>query len=186
MPMPRIDTYWRNRVRELAEQNPRVSSRKITAQLEGEAKALKREDWPSEKSVRNIIAEHRDAPEQERRLYRLVYWPESFTGNPDLPWESAREVLVAMSYIEKYQPGGVGGRPTIRMAKWYWRLYLVDPNGGISGRVHLARMLAAYEAGDRSGTDATWRSVERQLVSPDSDEGVIARTSDVEYRGVSR
>src|SRR5581483_1271888 len=86
----KIDDYWRDRVRQLTEAEPRLSSIKICDRLKTEAAESDppRNDWPSEKTIRNIMAEHRAAPPEVRREYSLVKWPESF-GTRDLPWASA-------------------------------------------------------------------------------------------------
>ncbi len=160
MPMPRIDIYWRNRVRELAEQNPRLSSRRIAARLEEEAAALERTDSPSEKSVRTIMAEHRKASPEERRSFSGVHWPESF-GTPELPWEAAPAVLDLVRLTE-------GTRPTVRVARWFWRLTLAGlADNSPEERAMWALLAAECEFSD--GTDGVWRSIEQRLLQPESD-----------------
>ena len=136
MPRPRIDRYWQERIRELTEQNPEWSSAKIAQRLEEEANQLGRNDWPSEKACRNYMAIHRQAGEHERRQYRLTYWPVSF-GTPELPWEAAPAVLEAVRMTCE------DGRPTVRTAKWYWRLSLAAPDMEPKDRLNMARQMAA-------------------------------------------
>jgi hypothetical protein len=157
MPRPRIDRYWQERIRELTEQNPRLSSTKIAARLEEEAHALERADWPSEKACRNYMALHRNAPEEERRQYRLARWPESF-GTPDLPWEAAPAVLEAV------RVAGEAYRPTVRTVKWYWRLTLAWPESQPEDRLEMARVLAVAEATDPAMASDTVRAIESILL----------------------
>lgn len=169
VPRPRIDNYWQQRIKEETEQNIGLGSSKLATQLEQEAARLGRDDPPGEKSVRNYMKGHRAAPEHERRLYRKVYWPESF-GKPELPWESAPAVLEAMRACEDRRED----RPTVRTAMWFWRLALAEP--GIpapSGRrdwartlLGWARNLAACEASGLDGANETWRNMERRLLHP--------------------
>lgn len=163
MPNRRIDGHWRERIRELTEQNPRLSSRKIAERLEAEAREADRIDWPSEKTVRNIMAEHRGASERERRQYALAHWPESFENNPDLPWEAARLILEGMRIHG-------GKRPTVRAAKWLWRLSLANQaSPDVDSRYalwDLAKIMAAVEASGLPGKEETWRGIERTLLNP--------------------
>lgn len=159
MPRPRIDRHWQERIRELTEQNPKWGSLKIARQLEKEAKELRRNDWPSEKACRNYMARHREVPEHERRQYRLVYWPESF-GTPELPWEAAPAVLEAIRIA------GEDKRPTVRTAKWYWRLTVAAPDMRPEDRLEMARHLAAVEASDLPSAAESWRGFEWKLLHP--------------------
>jgi hypothetical protein len=179
VPRRKIEQLWRDRVRELTEQNPRWSSRRIAAQLEAEGKELGRDDWPSEKTVRNIMKEHRDAPESERQLYRQVYWPESF-GTPELPWEAAPIVLEAIR-VHRLDtapwdrwPIGTDGRPTVRTATWFWRFTLAAPPEmpGLE-RLKWARLLAACDSSGLPGVEATYRAIEKRLIDPESPPGPL-------------
>lgn len=183
MPRPRIDIFWRDRVKELVEQNPRLGSRKINEQLEAEATVLKRVDWPSEKTVRNIMKEHRAAPEQERRLYGQVFWPESF-GTPELPWESAPAVLEAIRLSEEGRFSSATWtasvtepyRPTVRTAKWLWRLALAEPDMRARDRLGWARCLADIDASGSPYADRAYREMEGEL---------LHGLSEAQYEGMS-
>ena len=168
MARSRIDPYWIERIRQLTER--RGGSTTITAQLKAEAKREGREKPPSEKTVRTYIKEHHAAPEHERRLYRQVYWPESFINNPDLPWEAAPVVLEAMRACEDKKED----RPTVRTAKWLWRLALATPYmaasdqpGWARDRLDWARILAACEASGLPKAEETWRWMEWRLLHPE-------------------
>lgn len=173
MPRPRIDAIWRARVKELTEQGPQRSGRQIAEMLKAEAAVAERDDWPSEKTVRNIMAEHRATPIEERRLYNQVFWPESF-GTPELPWEAASVVLEAIRDVG----GDKVNRPTVRTAKWVWRLSLAGSDMSLWERLLLARNLAACEASALPNAEETWRSIEIQLIHPErTQKGFVTMTT---------
>lgn len=150
MPRPPIDEHWQRRVREIHEAYPKLSSRRIYTRLEEEGQQLQRDDWPSEKSIRNILAAHRNASEQERRQYRQAWWPESF-GTPELPWESSRAVLGFVRFCDERQIP----HPTVRQAKWYWRLHLAAPGMPMLEAAELAGALSGVESARNLGSEAT-------------------------------
>lgn len=159
MPRQKIDHHWQERIRELTEQNPGWSSSRVAQRLKEEAHRLGRNDWPSEKTVRNYMALHREASEHERRQYRLTYWPESF-GTPELPWEAAPAVLEAIRIA------GEDNRPTVRTAKWYWRLALAASALHPRERLDMARKMAAAEASGLARAAESWRGFEWKLIHP--------------------
>jgi hypothetical protein len=171
MPRPKIDVYWRDRVKELTEQNPRMSSRKITERLEQTAAKLERTGCPSEKSVRNIMKEHRATGPEVRRLYDQVLWPESF-GTPELPWESASVVLEAIRVAEagRYSSGaeepprGEPYRPTVRMAQWIWRLALAEPGMHPLTQLGFSASLAAADSDTPEEAGKMHRDIEGCLL----------------------
>ncbi|MGE5618089.1 MAG: hypothetical protein ACM3US_02395 [Sphingomonadaceae bacterium] len=127
--------------------------------LKAEAKRLGRNDPPSEKTVRTYAKIQREAPEHERRQYRLVYWPESF-GTPELPWEAAPAVFEAIRMT------GEESRPTVRTAKWYWRLFLAAPDMAPKDRLRTARQMAAVEVSDLPRAAQSWRLFEWKMLHP--------------------
>lgn len=159
MPRPPIDSYWVERIHELTENNPQLGSSKMSVRLQEEAKRLGRDDWPSEKACRNYKAKHKDLPEHERRQYRFVYWPESF-GTPELPWEASPAVLEVLRFC------GGDDRPTVRVAKWYWRVSLVTPQMPPKDRLNWARTIAAVEVSGLPLSGETMRGFEWKLIHP--------------------
>ncbi len=132
MPRQPIDRWYVERIKELWE-NERLSSKAITARIEELARQHGRHDYPSERSVRRILQEHRQAPEVEREAFRYAKWPDACLDGT-LPWE-AGPLLLALARA------GVLVRKTT--AVWLWRVSLAAPEAPFSVRVECAIRLAA-------------------------------------------
>lgn len=159
MPRPKIDLYWRNRVRSLVESPPngeRLTDRAIASQLEQEARELGRDDSPGERSVGRIRKEHEGAPERERREYRAFRWPLSMQQGA-LAWEAAPAALELMRNAKHASP------PPMRLVKWFWRVTLAVPDAPFVVRCRLAQWLAAEEAVDPAGA-IMHRAVEVEMM----------------------
>lgn len=178
MPNRPIDEYWKTRalILLLNSKGPRLSGRKIARILEDEATKEGRNDWPSERTVLNWMKEEREKmSSEERRQYQFVYWPESFLGNPDLPWEAAPVVLEAIRQLEREG----GGRPTVRTAEWLWRLRLAAPNESVDFLLSLAQILSVKSTSSaKLGDIGRW--VEKLLLHPDSNGEQITLQAPIE------
>lgn len=96
--------------------------------------------------------------------YRYVYWPESFQAG-DLPWEAAAVVLELMEdHRQRHQraPDIWTERPTVRLARWFWRVTQAAPDAPKGWRSEFAGALARAEALGTLGRTA--RNVEKLLL----------------------
>lgn len=146
MPKP-TDEYWVRRIHDIVGVDERKSIAKIEEQLEQEEakKFSPRTDIPRGNTIRRI----RDRfPKSERVTYRPVAWPESF-GNPDLPWESGAAIFELWRHLR--------GRPSLRVARAYWRVTLAAPAASVPARHGMAAHLLNYDP----------REVEMAILSTD-------------------
>lgn len=147
MARPPIDAHWRDRVRTLAQNEPRLRSVKIARLLEQEAADLGRDDYPSEKSVRNIIKDHHQQPEEEQRTYDA--WTLSEKTSAD-----ARVVLDVLTEITARTKGKTYFI-TRNEAKWILAVAAVAPDLPAFETYILARAyLLASEKGDHDSLAA--------------------------------
>ncbi len=79
MPRPKTDLFWVHKVREIVENEPRRSAKSIELQLEHHAANMPepRQDWPRDRTIRDIRKKHLDATPAERRQYAYFHWPET-------------------------------------------------------------------------------------------------------------
>ena len=179
MPQPRIPRFWRERIMALLAQTEqsmkRPSDKRVWSVLVKEAEGLKvdpspqtrdlADRVPSERTISRIRKEEWPHLSAEKRAqYREFQWPESMERG-DLPWEAAKAALL-LSYTRQAR---FVGRPTIRQAKWFWRLSLAAPDLVLEEHLRATDLLAVWEAiGDRPGdhvrgiewylTYAPWRA----------------------------
>ncbi len=141
--------------------NPKATYRKLEEEAEKAAVEMGRDDPPSERTLRRLRRRWETLQAHERAQYGYVHWPETFEAGL-LPWEASRAIL---DLIALYQDKG-WGRPTVRMAKWYWRLASVLPDTPNEdrrpAREQMARILAAIEASSKPRHDKL-RQIERYL-----------------------
>jgi hypothetical protein len=150
---PRVDVYWEQRIRALSEINPKVGSGAIQTALEQEAARLGRDDPPSKSSVSRIIRRHRSESEQERRVHRQFFWPESCQRG-DLPPEAGRAGLELLHFLwTKWRL-----RPTVRSVRWFWVVSEAAPDAPVVDRFAAARRLATFDILGSLATEG--RSVE--------------------------
>lgn len=170
MPRRPVDAYWRERVRQLVENEPGRSPRSIAALLAREGRARQRYGWPSERTVRRLRDEHRARSEPERAHYREVRWPETMEQGA-LPWEASAALLELLR-----QRASFNTRPTVREARWFWRVTQAAPDAPVRSRATLAGWLAAWEAlGAGEIPEVEVRRVEGYLsYRPWTDQGAIA------------
>lgn len=121
MPRPKTDLRYAERVAVLAEEGWRPAA--IFRVIESEARDSGVVDYPSERTVRRLYEQHRQLPERVRREDAAFRWPAAMESGA-LPWEASRAALELLRYRDEARLG----RPTVRHAKWYWRLTLADPD----------------------------------------------------------
>ncbi len=136
----KVDPFWEECLKSVKASQPSWGAGRICRELERQAESGNRTDAPSERWVGEFL--RRKLP-QDLTEYRLLYWPESMERR-DLPWEAsaaALELLVSRRG---------SGRPSIRLAKWLWRVTLAAPGCSLEERYNCAAWLSAREVlGDR-------------------------------------
>ena len=148
MPRPKTDQKWIEAIRNLAANEPALSSRAILTRLEGMAAQLGRNDWPSERTIRRILKEFQGLPEEQRTEYRHLAWPR-FAEQGAMPWEAGRAVLELLGYCRVQFPDY---KPTVHLGKWYWRTTLAAPDINTERRFGIALDLATIDAGQPADT----------------------------------
>lgn len=165
MARPKIHTYWQERIRTIVANEPNVTNADIHKRLVEEAQQQGRDDYPSIKTVGNYRRQFELAPEEEQYPYRVLRWPDSFLHGA-LPWEaSAAAVELLQEWVKRH---GVG-RPTNRLALWYWRVRLARPDLPASECLRIATLAADTERGLRP--EKTMRMLEADLLMPDGAAG---------------
>lgn len=161
MPRPKVDQDWVTVIYSLKANEPKLGARAILTRLQ---KARNdggiSEKCPGLRTVGRYLKEWPGLPEEERRLYRELSWPESFERG-DLPWEASQAalellrvwawpppMLETMFEPEALQSLGLSyptARPSIRLARWFWRLTQAAPDADASERRKIAEWLEAAE-----------------------------------------
>jgi hypothetical protein len=105
-------------------------------------------DPPSERWVsqwlRNDWPKVRD---NERRQYGLVRWPGSFESGA-LPWEMSPQCLELLLLRQRLAEHKLGEwRPTVRLARWFYRISMAAPRLDARHRHVLAFMMTGHENG---------------------------------------
>lgn len=155
MPQPKIPGYWREKVKGLLSQHDgRISDRAIFQVLRDEARKLwdspdaemraLADSFPSQRTIGRIRSdEWVPMSSEEKAQYRLVSWPDTFQRG-DLPWEASAATLELLAIwlesdlfqkfvlAQRDDPLGpldlLMGRPTVRLAEWYWRVTQAAPD----------------------------------------------------------
>lgn len=138
MPRTPIDAFWIEKIYTLRADNPRRGARAIKAQLERIGREIDRSDWPEERTIAKYISTFDRLPEHEKQRYHSVYWPETFERGI-LPWEAAAACLELLNEHQGKE------RPTVRLARWFWRVTLAAPDAPAFYRRNYAGWLAAAE-----------------------------------------
>ena len=134
----RIHPYWEHKIVFLKVNNPNWGAERISTKIEKEAVRDQRDDCPSEATVRRVIKRSYNlVNNEERRKYRLFFWPESML-NGDLPWEASepgiqllRRLIVS---VDKDTENSFETRrslelirPTVRQVEWLWHVNQAIP-----------------------------------------------------------
>ena len=145
MPRPRIARGWKEAIWSIVANPPaneRLTDQAIVKRLKAVAPRIGRTDVPSARSVGRVRKEFFEQPEQVRREYHRLHWPESME-NGSLPWEASAAALELLRMPAK-------GRPPARLVKWFYRLTLAVPDAPLKDRKNRAIFLAMNEAADTS------------------------------------
>ncbi len=117
----RMDPQWIEKVKSIkANERARWGAPRITRALEEEAAREGRYDCPSERAVSSIL---RKIAAEDLREYRFLYWPDTFERG-DLPWEASEAALELLA-LKEFAPGEA--RPSVRLARWFWRITQAAP-----------------------------------------------------------
>jgi hypothetical protein len=76
---------------------------------------------PSIKTIGRYMSEYDALPIKEQENYRLFHWP-FHMGSDDLPWTASSRLLALVRYLDENDHP----RPTVRVAKWFWRVALTQ------------------------------------------------------------
>jgi len=156
MARPKIKSYWRQRIREITENEPRIGPARIERRLEEEANRLGRSDYPKERTIGRIQREFRRKPEEERLGYREFRWPESMECRA-LPWEATLAGLELLRQFRSFKK-----RPLVGLVRWFWRISQIAPDAPYSLRFIAAQELFYREAFGRADP-AAWESTARHF-----------------------
>src|SRR5205823_1337322 len=140
VPREKTDQYWVQRVWALASEDG-MRSPAIYRAVMAEGERQKRNDYPSERQIRRLLADYRALPEHERREHAYFTWPDTMLTGA-LPWEASRAVLDLVQWRMDQERD----QPTVRLAKWFWRLRLAVPSIPVDAGEWLAEHLAAGES----------------------------------------
>jgi hypothetical protein len=146
MPRPSIDPFWREQVRSITANNPRLGPGPLLKQLETVGAQVGRRDWPSQRTIGRIQAQFRLTPEAVRREYLEFRWPEAMERG-DLPWEATLVAIECLRAVRE-DTHGLGPlvkpreRPSISVVRWLWRVTLAVPDQPLRQRLFWALLLA--------------------------------------------
>lgn len=160
MPRQRISHDWIARVYAATAQDPKMPADALADLLAAQARNEGRDDFPSARTVARRQAEFRNLTAVEQEDYRLYFFPETHErASHDLPWESAAACLDLTEHLaERF-----GRRPTVRLAKWFWRVTMARPGLVTENRYFAARWLAIWEIFEPEHGTLDRRRLERLL-----------------------
>ena len=150
MPQPAVDKRVRASAFVMFAEDAPPTTKEIRARLisaaADAAKAGTPFKIPSERTIRRLHQEYKqDLTDEERSQYRQLKWPESMemvVAITELPWDASASVLELLA-LWQHERGG--RRPTIRQAKWFWRITLAVPDAPLPSRECSSWILAAHE-----------------------------------------
>ncbi len=138
MAKARTHLYWKRWVWRLKGDNPSLSAVEIEERLQALVKEAPKNSGspPAARTIRDIVKEPRPAGIREEEFLSFR-WPQSMERG-DLPWEASERCLELLRHLQ-------GERPSVRLAKWFWRVSLAIPNEPIGRRHALAQWLDTIE-----------------------------------------
>jgi len=155
----KVSSFWRERIREITENEPRLGPARIARRLEEEASNLKRNDYPSERTIGRMQREFRRQPEEERHGYREFRWPETLELGV-LPWGAARAGLELLGYFQQEW----GRRPLVGLVAVFWRVSQAAEDAPFEDRYIAAREMyhrKVFGQTNKADWDPTMRYWER-------------------------
>ena len=138
MPKPKTDPRYEEIIGSLAEEG--LKPPKILELVEKIAEAAGWTDAPHLRTVQRLYGDYLKLPLEVRREQGLFRWPRTMELGL-LPWDASRSVLDLLRYRDQQ---GLP-RPTVRVAKWYWRIRLASPGIPIQRAEKWAALYATIE-----------------------------------------
>ena len=168
MPQRPIHEYWKDRIFHHAAQGEGLGA--THRLLVGESANLEphlRVEYGPAPSVRSIarirLSDWDPKSKEEKDLYREFYYPEAMEHS-QLPWEASAACLELLGRVFIGAATGLGEkRPTIRLARAFWRITLAAPDLSARKRVRFARMWSAWEALGSNSNQQDRRNLESYL-----------------------
>lgn len=156
MPRPKVNQDWVNVIYMLKGEDEKLGARAILARLqEARASAGVSQRCPGLRTVGRYLREWANMPEENRKLWRLFFWPESMPV-ADLPWEASTTILELLGECQKRR----WRRPTVRLGAWFWRATRAAPEAPFGERYEVALVLYGAEI---AGRPLGWRRAEAWL-----------------------
>jgi hypothetical protein len=150
MPMPKTDQWYVLRIHQYVATGLKAPT--IHKRLVKDGEKAGRSDWPSLRTVHRYCDEYEKLPESVKAEQARFRWPETMRWGL-LPWEASQAALELLALQHRYDQALTEkdpaipprGRPTVRDAKWFWRLSLAAPTLPRESALRLAKELAAIE-----------------------------------------
>jgi hypothetical protein len=142
MPAKPIDSYWENRIYEIAANNEKTGPYRIENTLADEASENPSlPPPPVANTIKRYLDGFRKKRPDEQGPYRYLSWPNSMKLCL-LPWVASAACLELLALADVYQMP----RPPVSLARWYWRVSQVMPDITIPQvRVAIAVTLASHD-----------------------------------------
>jgi hypothetical protein len=161
----RLDNFWIDKLYATFANESRISDREVTTRMQKLGEEMSRDDYPATRTVNKYRDLFNHLPENVKAGHKDFCWPESMEAGL-LPWEAGAAALELLG-IQRGQdlllsPRGLGlaiGRPSVRLARWFWRVTQAAPDLPAflqefeerPGRYYVAMALAVRESvGDMS------------------------------------
>lgn len=149
MPAKPIDRHWEQRIYEMSANDSRAGPYRIEAALAEDAIRLPfLPPPPVANTIRKYLRIWAEKGEEEKTPYQYLRWPQSMTSGA-LPWEASSAALELLSIV----PPPQGNRPSVRIARWFWRVTQAAPDMPLMvldfsapiDRFSIAQLLAEWE-----------------------------------------
>lgn len=113
-------------------------STEITREIKAKA-----DDGPDLRTVQRWRNDYGELDPDSKTGFQWVRWPKSFELGA-LPWEASaavRELFLLTNGDEGVPFDQELKRPTVRLARWFWRVTMARPDMSIEARLNLARVM---------------------------------------------